>query len=79
MTDAFTQTFLLVTGIAGQLLVAHKNSLGFWSWIASNIVLIGISLDQRMFGMAALYIFYTVMCFYSIWKWNKDARLAAQN
>lgn len=77
MADLFAQGFILATGVAGQLLVAHKNLLGFWMWVASNIVLIAVSIDQGLIGMAALYVFYTVMCFYSIWKWTKD-KAAAQ-
>lgn len=72
MIDPVIQGFILVTGIAGQILVAHKNTLGFWAWIACNIGLIAVSLKQGLLGMAALYIFYTFMCWYSIWKWNKD-------
>lgn len=72
MGDTLTQAFILVTGIAGQILVAHKNTLGFWSWIACNIAMIAVSISQGMHGMTALYGFYTAMCFYSIWKWNKD-------
>lgn len=72
MIDALTQGFILVTGVGGQLLVAHKNALGFWTWIASNIVLIYVSMKQGLPGMAALYVFYTAMCFYSIWRWRKS-------
>jgi nicotinamide riboside transporter PnuC len=78
MIDALTQGFILVTGVAGQLLVAHKNALGFWTWIASNIVLISVSMKQELPGMAALYVFYTAMCFYSIWRWKNDQPVNAQ-
>jgi nicotinamide riboside transporter PnuC len=78
MIDVLTQGFILVSGVAGQLLVAHKNTLGFWVWIASNIVLISVSMKQELPGMAALYVFYTAMCFYSIWRWNKDQAVSAQ-
>lgn len=71
MIDALTQGFILVTGVGGQILVAHKNALGFWVWIASNFVLVSVSLKQELPGMAALYVFYTAMCFYSIWRWRK--------
>lgn len=77
MIDAITQGFILATGVAGQVFVAHKNPVGFWIWIASNIVLIATSIKQGLPGMAALYVFYTAMCFYSIWKWKKDKPAAA--
>lgn len=73
MLEAATQGFILVTGVAGQVLIAHKNTLGFWAWVLCNIPLIYISIKGGMHGMAALYVFYTVMCFYSIWKWKRDA------
>lgn len=76
MIDAITQGFILVTGVVGQVFVAHKKPAGFWIWIASNIVLIATSVKQGLPGMAALYVFYTAMCFYSIWKWKKDDSMA---
>lgn len=68
--DLFLQLFVFATGVAGQILVAHMRKEGFYFWLASNAALIYISLVGGMFGMAALYIFYSYMCFFSISKWR---------
>lgn len=75
----FLQTIIFVTGVAGQLLVAHKNTAGFWMWIICNIALISVSAKQGLSGMVALYVFYTAMCFYSIWQWGKPAPAIKEN
>ena len=69
--DQFLQGFILVTGIAGQVLVAHRNLKGFYWWLACNVAALMVSVWSHLYGMATLYVFYSVMCFYSIWKWQK--------
>lgn len=69
--DHILQGFIFFTGIVGQILVAHRNLKGFYWWITCNIALLFVSVLNHMYGMAALYIFYTFMSFYSIWKWKK--------
>jgi len=69
--DHFLQGFILVTGIAGQILVAHRNLKGFYWWLACNVAALTVSVWSHLYGMAALYVFYSFMCFYSIWKWQK--------
>lgn len=76
MSEDLVQAFIFLTGVAGQLFIAHKNAVGFWVWIATNIALVGVSVHKGLPGMAALYVFFTAMCFYSIWKWNKSAQPA---
>ncbi|MGZ8271979.1 MAG: nicotinamide mononucleotide transporter [Methylophilus sp.] len=69
--DQILQGFILITGIAGQMLVAHRNLNGFYWWIACNVAALTVSVWNHLFGMAALYIFYSIMSIYSIWKWKK--------
>lgn len=68
--DLFLQIFILVTGVAGQFLVAYMRREGFYFWLASNAALIYVSVYHQMFGMAGLYIFYSYMCFFSLKKWK---------
>ena len=68
--DMFLQMFVLITGIAGQIMVAYMRREGFYFWLASNAALIYISINNGMFGMAGLYIFYSYMCFFSLNKWR---------
>lgn len=68
------QGFLLATGIVGQLLVSHMDHRGFYFWLASNIVLIAVSIYFGSWGMVGLYVFYSVMCVYSIYQWKKRQR-----
>ncbi len=72
--ENFFQVLILLTGIVGQLLVAHQNRKGFYWFIACNIVSIIVAVSTSLYGMAILYVFYTVMCLYSIHKWNQIAR-----
>lgn len=65
------QGFILITGIAGQLYVAHMNLRGFYFWLAGNVVLIAVSVHFEAYGMALLYGFYSVMALYSIQQWKK--------
>lgn len=65
------QAFILVSGLAGQYLVAHRNTAGFWVWIASNGALIWVSVEKALIGMVLLYFIYTFMCLYSIRKWKQ--------
>ena len=75
--EQILQAFILVTGIAGQLLVAHQNRKGFYWFIACNIGMIIVSLITELYRMAALYLFYIATCFYSIYKWKKYDKQAA--
>lgn len=65
------QAFILITGIAGQFLVAHRNTKGFYYWLACNAAAFIASVANNLYGMAALYVFYSFMCFYSIKTWKK--------
>lgn len=67
----FVQGFILSTGIIGQFYVSHMNKAGFYWWISSNIALITVSLYFHSYGMVGLYLFFAVMCFYSIYQWNR--------
>lgn len=64
------QGFILSTGIVGQLFVSQMNPIGFWFWLASNVALIAVTYIQGSFGMLALYIFFSAMCLYSIYRWR---------
>lgn len=72
------QAAILLSGIAGQLCMVKRNHQGFYWWILTNVLLIIVSIQQAMFGMLALYVFYTVMCFISIRNWRKLDRAASQ-
>lgn len=65
------QVFILATGLGGQYFIAHRDTRGFWLWIASNLGLIWVSLDKLLPGMVILYLVYTGMCVYSIRKWRQ--------
>lgn len=69
--ENYIQAAILITGIVGQLYVCQRNHRGFYWWIASNLLLMTVSLKQEMYGMFALYIFFTAMCVISIYKWRK--------
>ena len=64
------QIAILITGVLGAILVARRNILGFWSWIASNLMLIIVCIQQELWGMAGMYVFYLCTCVYSILYWK---------
>lgn len=68
--DQILQAFILITGIVGQILVAHQNRKGFYWFIACNIAAILVSVWSHLYGMALLYLFYAGMSIYSIEKWK---------
>ena len=70
-TAAMVQIFILTTGLGGQYFIAHRNTKGFWLWIASNFGLIWVAIDKLLPGMLVLYLVYTGMCIYSIRKWRE--------
>lgn len=69
--DTVLQILIVLTGVGGQYLVAKRNVAGFKIWILTNLLLIGTSLNHALYGMAALYFFYTLMSVYSIRSWQK--------
>ena len=69
--DQFLQGFILITGIVGQILVAHRNLNGFYWWLACNVATVSVSAWNHLYGMTTLYVFFSIMSFYSIWKWQK--------
>jgi nicotinamide riboside transporter PnuC len=66
------QLFIVVTGLAGQVLVAQKSTLGFMCWIAGNLALIKLFAEQSLYWMVGLYFIYTLISFYSIYAWNLE-------
>lgn len=67
------QVLAIVTGLAGQLLVARRNPAGFWCWVVGNMVLMRMFYDQGLWGMVVLYFVYTGISLYSIRAWQKRA------
>ena len=65
------QVFILVTGLVGQILIAHRRKEAFVVWIFSNVALILVSVTNELWGMVTLYMFFSFMCIYSYIKWNQ--------
>lgn len=68
--ESINQALILVTGVAGQMFVAHRRISGFYFWIVTNLALIAAAWQTQSWGMLLLYVFYTGMCVYSIRKWK---------
>lgn len=69
----------IVTGIAGQLLVANRNPKGFYAWIGTNFALAGVAWLSDTPALIALYVFQTGACFYSIKKWAEPLPVATMS
>lgn len=65
------QGFILVTGMIGQILIAHQRREAFHVWLLSNAALLWVSMSNQLWGMVALYLIFSAMCLYSIRKWKQ--------
>lgn len=72
--DIILQGFIIITGLAGQVLVGRRNHNGFLFWIAGNAALIYNFVGAGQLGLAALYGVYTGISIYSIVSWKKQAQ-----
>lgn len=71
------QFFIVVTGLAGQILVAKRNPAGFFCWIAGNMAMMVMFAEQSLYAMVGLYCIYTLISMYGIFEW-RAGRLAPQ-
>lgn len=70
-TGWLVQSFILGTGVIGQVYVARMNVCGFYFWLAGNVALVAVSWHLGSFGMFGLYLYFSVMAVYSILHWKK--------
>jgi len=61
---------LTLLAIVGVVLNAQKKVSGFYFWIPSNLGWLVVGIITGVWAQAALFGFYTFMCFYGIKKWN---------
>lgn len=61
---------LTVLAIVGVVLNAQQKVAGFYFWIPSNIGWLVVGVITGVYAQAALFTFYTFMCFYGIKQWN---------
>lgn len=73
MLNESMQVLILLTGAAGQIFVARRNISGFYFWIFCNVLMIetAYTAKPQQLGNLVLYLFYVVMCFYSIYRWKQ--------
>ena len=64
------QAMIFVSGVGGQLLVGRFDRRGFALWLGSNALLLGSSLAQGLYGIAALYAVYGALCARSWIQWS---------
>lgn len=58
-------------GIIGAILNASKSIKGFYLWLISNSIFIYISILNKLYGMATLFLVYFLISLYGIIKWKK--------
>lgn len=62
----------MIFSIAGNLLLAKKNVLGFWSFLLGNVMWIAYSLIfNPNVSMIMQYIIFTVINIYGIYQYKK--------
>ena len=74
--NTILQTFIVISGVVGQLLISHQRKEAFVVWFFSNAALIYVSVNKQLWGMVLLYVFFSFMCFYSLYKWGRIAKLS---
>lgn len=74
--NTILQTFIVISGIVGQLFISHQRKEAFVVWLFSNAALIYVSVNNQLWGMVLLYVFFSIMCFYSFYKWGRIAKLS---
>jgi len=57
--------------ILGNILVARKRIEGFVIWIISNIFWVYVGVKSKLWGMAALFIAYSLINLYAILFWKR--------
>lgn len=72
------QAIAIITGIAGHLLLARRNVNGYWVWIVGNFATIYLSYEKQLFGMAFLFVLYTMISCWAIWNWQHPNTQAQQ-
>ena len=64
----------IITGLSiiGVILNAQKKISGFYFWIIANLSWVVIDFHKELYSQSVLFLFYSIMCFYGIYKWRKN-------
>lgn len=71
-----TQAVILISGIVGNFYVAKKDVTGFVWWIAGNLVMVAVSVQNELWLMVLLYTYYTATAVYALCTWNNRVSVA---
>lgn len=63
---------LTILSVIGVILNSQKKVSGFYFWLPSNVGWIVVDIHRDLYAQAALFVFYTIMCIYGIYKWKKN-------
>lgn len=66
--DAFITAFSIV----GMVMLARKILEQWHVWIAVNAVSFGLYFYKGLYPTAVLYVIYTALSFYGLWRWRKN-------
>ena len=66
--------FWIITciSITGAILNVKKNKLCFVFWITANTAWMIIDFYKGIYAQSALFVFYTILCLWGLWKWKKE-------
>lgn len=67
----WTQIFICITGLTGHILIARQDHRGYWFWIAGNFAIIKLSLSDGHYGMAGLFLVYTLISLQALRNWGR--------
>jgi len=61
-----------IFSIIGNIFVIYKKWIGFVIWIISNLLWIIFGILNKHYWMIVLFIFYTIISIWGIYKWVKE-------
>ena len=64
--------FITALSIVGTYMLAKKNLEQWHIWIVVNAVSVGLYFYKDLYPTAGLYIVYTILSFYGLWRWRRD-------
>lgn len=66
----YLEIFAIATGLAGHWLISNQDVRGYYAWIAGNLAFIVMQYNVGLYGMAGLFVVYTLLSIRGIIKWK---------
>jgi len=68
------QAFIIIMGLAGQVLIARKDPRGYVAWIAGNLALVVVYVDTQQHALVGLQVVNSAIQASALIRWMRDVR-----